>query len=369
MLNRDVPHVLAKLPPAVELETRAVLKKTIAARAALSELKATAPLLPNQSLMMQTIALQEAKTSSEIENIVTTHDALFHATIDDGQHADAATKEVLAYQRALWHGFDVVKREGRPITAPLMEKLVALVKGADIGVRRMTGTKLARPDGQIPRGGPRRERIIYTPPEGEDVLRGLLGNLVEFMHDTDVDVDPLVRMAVMHYQFEAIHPFVDGNGRTGRILNILYLVEQGLLDVPILYLSQYVLAHKTKYYEGLRAVTEEGAWESWILFMLTAIEEIAKVTVGRMRAIVLMMEETRVRIQRDFPSIYSKDLIESLFLHPYTKISFLEQRGLGKRLTATKHLRTLVAAGVLSEEKVGREVYFRNDALIALLKK
>jgi Fic family protein len=202
----------------------------------------------------------------------------------------------------------------------------------------------------------------------KDVLRGLLGNLVDFMH-SDVDVDPLIHMAVMHYQFEAIHPFVDGNGRTGRILNILYLVEQDLLDVPILYLSQYVLENKKAYYDGLRNVTEGAAWEAWILFMLTAVEEMSKVTVERMRAIILMMEETRIKIQRDFPNIYSKDLIESLFLHPYTKISFLEQRGLGKRLTATKHLRTLVAAGVLSEEKVGREVYFRNDPLIALLKK
>ncbi len=349
--DRHRPHALPLLPPpGVDLETKAVLKKTTAARTALVELKATAKLLPNQGVLLQTIGLQEAQLSSEIENIVTTHDALYRAFADDGRSADPATKEVLAYQRALWAGYRVVKEEGRPITPPLMEELVALIKGSAIGVRRVPGTKLARPDDG---------EVIYTPPEGEPLLRDLLANLVAFIHEAE-ELDPLVRLAVMHYQFEAIHPFLDGNGRTGRILNILFLVEQGLLDIPVLYLSRYILENKRGYYGGLQAVTEHGAWEAWILYMLDAVEHMARLTLERIQAILDLMDETRRQVKDALPKLYSKDLVELLFRLPYTKVSFIEEAGLAKRVTAATWLRALADIGVLREEKLGRELYFLN---------
>ncbi len=352
------PHNgLPPLPPAVDLETKAVLKKVVGARAALAELKALAAQLPSQAVLLQTLGLVEARLSSEIENIVTTHDVLYRALLDDGRSTDAATKEVLAYQKALWHGFDVVSREGRPIAPPLMEELVALIKGTNLGVRRLPGTRLARPDGSV----------IYTPPDGEPLLRQLLANLAGFLHDDSLDLDPLTRLAVMHYQFEAIHPFTDGNGRTGRILNILYLVEQGLLDVPVLYLSGYILEHKAGYYEGLQRVTVEGAWEPWILYILNAIEQTARQTLARIRAILDLIEQVRIRVQQHQPRVYSKDLVELIFRAPYTKVSFLEEAGLAQRVTATKYLRALVSLGVLEEHRIGKELYFLNLPFSRLL--
>ncbi|HJW74580.1 MAG TPA: Fic family protein [Thermoleophilia bacterium] len=355
--HRDRPHnALPKLPPKAELETKRVLKKLIGARTALAELKETGKLLPNQAVLIQTIGLQEAKLSSEIENVVTTHDALFRALADATKPTDPATKEVLAYKDALWRGYHVVKVERRPLSTPLFEELVGTIKGAAIGVRKVPGTKLANTAGEV----------IYTPPEGEPRLRELLANLEKFIHADD-ELDPLVRLAVMHYQFEAIHPFSDGNGRTGRILNILFLVEKGLLDIPVLYLSRYILEHKTDYYRGLRAVTEEGAWERWVLYMLDAVESMARLTRERMLAILELLEQTRALVQEQLPKIYSKDLVEALFRYPYTKISFLEQAKLGNRITVTRYLRELVRIGVLEQSKVGRDLYFLNKPFWRLL--
>jgi len=220
---------LPLLPPPGELETRAVLKKAIAANKALAELKGAGELIPDQSLLIQAIGLQEAKLSSEIENIVTTNDELYRAFADQGQRTNPHTKEVLRYKDALWHGFKMIKEENRPLTTRLFEELFQIIKETTAGVRRMPGTKLANPFGEV----------IYTPPEGEGIIRDKLANLERFIYD-DSDLDPLIKLAVMHYQFEAIHPFTDGNGRTGRIINILYLVEVGLLDIPVLYLSRYI---------------------------------------------------------------------------------------------------------------------------------
>lgn len=352
------PHnALPLLPPVVDLETKAVLKKVVSARTAVAELKAMASHLPNQAVLLQTIGLVEAKMSSEIENIVTTNDVLYRALLDDGRTTDPATKEVLAYQRAMWRGFEVVKAEGRPIAPPLMEELVSLIKGSSLGVRRLPGTRLARGDGSV----------IYTPPDGEPLLRSLLANVADFIHDERLDLDPLIRLAVMHYQFEAIHPFSDGNGRTGRILNILYLVEQGLLDIPVLYLSGYILANKAGYYGGLQRVTVEGAWEPWILYMLDAIEQTARDTLERIRAILALMEEVRLKVQQQRPKLYSKDLVELLFRAPYTKVAFLEEARLARRVTATQYLRELVDLGLLEEHKLGRELYFLNIPFWLLL--
>ena len=357
--DRNRPHnALPKLPPKVELETKRVLKKLIGARTALAELKETGKLLPNQAVLIQTIGLQEAKLSSEIENVVTTHDALFRALADSAKATDPATKEVLAYKDALWRGYSVVKITGRPLSTPLFEELVAIIKGAPTGVRKMPGTKLAN----------HAREVIYSPPEGEGLLRDLLADLERFIHAED-ELDPLTRLAVMHYQFEAIHPFADGNGRTGRILNILVLVEKGLLDIPVLYLSRYILEQKTGYYRGLRAVTEDGAWEEWILYMIDAVEHTARQTRDRMVAIHDLMESTRHKVKDALPKIYSKDLVEALFRYPYTKIGFLEEAGIGNRKTVRSYLRQLVEIGVLEELGRAKDLYFLNKPFWRLLER
>lgn len=343
-------------PPGVELETRAVLKQAIGANRALAELKGAGDLIPNQALLVRLIGLQEAKLSSEIENIVTTNDALYRAFADNGQRSDPQTKEVLSYNDALWHGYDSLK-EGQPLSTRLFERLVQIIKRNDAGVRRTSGTKIATGTG-VP---------VYTPPEGEAVLRDKLANLEQFLYAGD-GLDPLVKLAVLHYQFEAIHPFSDGNGRTGRILNILYLIEAGLLDIPILYLSRYIIEHKSDYYGGLRRVTEEGKWEEWILFMLRAVEETALATHALVLDIRALMLETTDKIRTELPKIYSKDLVEVLFSQLYCKIPFLEQAGVAKREAASKYLKELSRIGVVSPPvEVGRENYYLNHAFFTLL--
>jgi Fic family protein len=260
---------------------------------------------------------------------------------------------VLHYTEALWHGFEAIRDAGRPLSTRLFEEIVGIIKQTGAGVRRMPGTKLATPAGNI----------IYTPPDGEERLRDLRGNLERFLYAED-DLDPLVRMAVMHYQFEAIHPFTDGNGRTGRILNILFLVEHGLLEIPVLYLSRFILDRKSEYYRGLREVTESGRWEPWILYMLEAVETTARHTEGRIRAIRALIDEWVERVRRELPSVYSHELLEIVFRHPYAKIRFVEEAGIATRQTASKHLRALAALGLLREVRSGREVYFINDPLL-----
>jgi Fic family protein len=235
-------------------------------------------------------------------------------------------------------------------------EIAQLIKETQFDIRRMPGTRIASSKGET----------IYTPPEGESVIRDKLRELENFMHADD-DLDVLVKMALLHYQFEAIHPFPDGNGRTGRILNILYLVDQGLLNLPVLYLSRYIIDHKAAYYEGLRRVTEEGAWHDWVLYMLDAVEQTSIRTHGQITAILALMESVRERVQREAPGIYSKDLIEQIFKQPYCKIAFLERAGMGTRQTCAKYLRELEALGVLTGQKMGREVYFINTALFKLL--
>jgi Fic family protein len=356
--NRDLPHnTLPLLPPdGVELETRAVLKQAIASNRALAELKGAGDLIPNQTLLVRLIGLQEAKLSSEIENIVTTNDELYRAFADDGHRADPQTKEVLSYNDALWHGYELLK-SGQPLTTRLFEQTVQIIKQNDAGVRRTLGTRIVTGSGAP----------VYTPPEGETLLRDKLANLEQFLYAED-GLDPLVKMAVLHYQFEAIHPFSDGNGRTGRILNILYLIEAGLLDIPILYLSRYIIEHKSDYYAGLRRVTEEQAWEPWVLFMLRAVEETALATHKLVLDIRALMAETAHKIREQLPKIYSKDLVEVLFSQPYCKIRFLEQSGIAKRATASRYLKQLNQINILSSPlEVGRENYYLNSDFYHLL--
>lgn len=355
MFNRLTPYNdLPLLPPKAELETKAVLKQAIAANRVLANLRGLAARIPNQGMLIQSVVLQEARLSSEIENIVTTNDELYRADADPDSKTDSQTKEVLRYRQALYAGFNALKT--RPLTTNLFIEIVQIIKAIDLGIRKTTGTALKNQAGET----------IYTPPEGESIIRDKLSNLEQFIHADD-DLDPLVKMAIMHYQFEAIHPFEDGNGRTGRILNILYLVDQKLLDIPVLFLSRYIIEHKASYYEGLRQVTEEQCWEQWILFILQAVEETAQQTYNKVFRIRELMEQVQEQVKQNAPHIYSKDLIEIIFRHPYTKIQFLVDANIAKRQTASSYLQTLSDLKILRPSKQGREIYYINDALFEVL--
>lgn len=347
---------LPKLPPPADLETRAVLKACIEARAAVSELKQAATLLPNQDMLINTIPLLEARASSEIENIVTTADQLFrYAQPDREALADPATKEALRYRAALRRGVEALKQ--KPLSTATAVEVCRTLLGVDLDVRRVPGTAL------INQGT---GQVVYTPPDGEPLLRGLLANWERFLHEAK-DVDPLIRMAVAHYQFEAIHPFTDGNGRTGRILNLLFLVDQDLLELPVLYLSRAIIGRKADYYRLLLAVTTSGAWEEWTLLMLTAIEETARWTTSRIRAIRELMQETATYVRHEAYGVYSRELVELIFVQPYCRIKNVVDVGIAQRQTAATYLKRLSDVGVLDEVKVGREKLFINPRLMRLL--
>ncbi|WP_028603874.1 Fic family protein [Ottowia thiooxydans] len=355
--DRSQPYNdLPLLPPAVDLESKAVLKQAIAANRVLANLRGLAAQIPNQAVLINSIVLQEARLSSEIENIVTTNDELYRADVDPDGKADPHTKEVLRYRQALKFGFHELGQ--RPLSTNLFIDIVRIIKEVDIGVRRVPGTALKDVRGNV----------VYTPPVGDAVIRDKLSDLERFIHADD-GLDPLIKMAVMHYQFEAIHPFEDGNGRTGRILNLLYLVEQKLLDIPVLFLSRYIIANRAAYYEGLRGVTERQDWETWVVYMLKAVESTAQQTFDQVMRIRALMEQVRGQVQQQAPSIYSKDLIEVIFRHPYTKIQFVVEANIAKRQTASAYLQTLANLGFLRASKQGREIYYINDALFAELLK
>ena len=334
-------NILPQLPPEADLETPVILKAAIAANRSLAELKGKAESLPNPSILINSIVAQEAKASSEIENIVTTNDKLFMALSANDRQTDPQTKEVLRYRQALWKG--VSSLEKRDLGPDLFITLMQTIKEAEAGIRDDSETVIANPKTQ---------KIIYWPPEGEELIRGLLENLAAYIQ-ADEDVDPLIKMAVMHYQFEAIHPFEDGNGRTGRILNILYLIRQNLLHQPVLYLSDHIIANKPDYYRLLRDVTEKEAWEPWILFVLDAVQTTSKKTMTRIESIQQLLEETLAEAKSVLPDrVYSKELIELLFEQPYCKVKFLVDRNLAKRQTAADYLKELENAGFLKSKQV-----------------
>jgi Fic family protein len=346
-------NALPLLPPKVDLETHTLLKQCIPARAALAELKHAAELIPNQGVLINTLPLLEAQTSSEIENIITTTDRLFQfREVDDA--ADAATKEALRYSRALLEGFQTLRE--RPLTTRTAEKICSLIKGQEMRVRKIPGTALARQSGEI----------VYTPPVGEDLLRSLLANWERFLHEA-TEIDPLIRMAVAHYQFEAIHPFSDGNGRTGRVLNSLFFISQDLLTLPILYLSRYIIQNKADYYGLLRAVTKTNAWEDWIMFMLKGVEETARWTVKKIAAIRELQAHTAAHVRKALPKIYSHELVTLIFELPYCRIQNLTEREIAGRQTASVYLKELVRIGVLEEKAAGREKLFIHPKLMRLL--
>ena len=351
----DHPYnALPLLPPGQEIETRAVLKRCITARAALAELKQAAELIPNQDMLINTIPLLEAKDSSEIENIVTSSDKLFQFAQSDSL-ADPATKEALRYRTALYRGFRSLAE--RPLCTATAIEVCRTTKGVDLDIRRTPGTRLAND---------RTGETIYTPPEGEHLLRDLLSNWEKFLHYEE-DLDPLVRMAMAHYQFEAIHPFSDSNGRTGRVINILYLIQQNLLGLPVLYLSRHIIAHKADYYRLLLDVTRKGAWEPWILFMLQAVEETAQWTTAKIGAIRRLAEHTSNYIREKQPKIYSRELVDVIFEQPYCRIANLVDKRIAQRQAASSYLKDLVSIGVLREQQVGREKLFIHPRLMQLL--
>lgn len=347
---------LPLLPPKI-IFSQKVYKKAIEANKALAELKGLAGLIPNQGIVLNSLTLREAKDSSEIENIVTTQDELYKAFSIDQTPLNASVKEVLNYREALWAGFGLVKKK-EMITVRDLVKLQEIVVGNTAGIRKQAGTALRNS---------RTGEIIYTPPSGKQLLEEKLKNLEKYVNTPD-DTDPLIKMAILHYQFESIHPFYDGNGRTGRILNVLFLILNDLLELPILYLSSYIITHKKQYYEGLDKVRAKNDWETWIIYMLDSTEQTSKSTIHLMKAIKRLLDQKIVLVREKCPKIYSKELVESLFTQPYCRISTLETSLGITRFTASKYLKQLEKIGMLKSEKIGRDVLYINKPLFALLK-
>ncbi len=349
-------NILPPLPPQANLDAPEILKAAIAANRSLAELKGKAESLPNPAILVNSIVVQEAKASSEIENVVTTNDKLYMALTAKDQKTDPQTKEVLRYRQALWEGFNRLKKGEFNVT--LFTHLMKVIKETEAGIRDDSNTVIANPNTQ---------KIIYWPPEGKELISNLLKNLESYANADD-ETDPLIKMAVIHYQFEAIHPFEDGNGRAGRILNILYLIHQRLLLQPVLYLSDYIISHKPDYYRLLREVTEKNAWEPWIIFMLRAVKITADRTMQRIDEIRNLLDETLEEARQKLPGrVYSKELIELLFEQPYCKVKFLVDRDLAKRQTAAEYLKELESAGILQSKQAGREKLYLNVRLYELL--
>lgn len=354
--NRTIPYNdLPLLPPKADIETKNILRKTISAGRALAQLNGTLLNLPNPTLFLDTIYLQEAKASSEVENIITTNDELYKSLVADKKIEDSATKEVLSYKEALWLGLEQLKKKPF-ITTNLCISIVQCIKQNTASIRNTPGTTLNNTKGEV----------IYTPPSGEKVIREKLANLEKFINE-DEAVDPLIKMALMHYQFEAVHPFADGNGRTGRILLLLYLKLSGLLDTPAIYLSEYIIKNKAAYYKRLRGVTENDEWEPWILYMLDMIEETSMKGLERLNKITAAMEKAADEIKKKLPKIYSKDLIEILFRLPYTKRQNLIEENIGNLKTVGNYLIALEENGFLKSIKVGKEKLYLNQQLLAIL--
>jgi Fic family protein len=346
---------LEQLNPA-RLDTPVILKKLASASRHLAELKGAAAAIPNQGILINTLGLQEAKDSSEIENIVTTHDELFKDDVDPAAFANPAAKEVLRYRQALRVGFERVQGSGL-LTANHIIEIQGELERNNAGFRKLPGTALKDGAG----------RTVYTPPQDPAEIVALMRSLERFMNEPRLlSVDPLIKMALIHHQFESIHPFCDGNGRTGRIVNVLYLVKEGLLDIPVLYLSRHIVQNKADYHHLLQTVREQDAWEAWVLYMLQAVETTAQQTLRTVQAIkgALLDYKHRIRAAHKF---YSQDLINHLFNHPYTKIDFVQQDLGVSRLTAAKYLDAMAASGFMEKQKLGRSNYYVNLALNQIL--
>ena len=347
------------IPNHATLETRRILKLLPSVHSALAELKGVAASIPSQSILINTLAVQEARDSSAIENIITTQDELFRASLNLKSTDDLAAKEVQNYNRALQKGYDLVRSRGLITNRTILEIQEELEKNK-AGFRRLPGTELKNAvTGQT----------IYTPPQDYDSIVSLMGDLQEYINNDEInDYDPLVKMAVIHYQFESIHPFYDGNGRTGRILNILYLIQRGLLTLPILYHSSYIIKHKADYYRLFQEVREQNLWDNWIEFMVRGVGETARNSITKIQGIKEEMRRTKAEIRAKH-RFYSQDLLNNLFQHPYTKIDFVVRDLRVSRLTAANYLNTLAEDGIIRKEKLGKSNYYVNDRLMTILSK
>lgn len=345
------------LPPEIDLETKAILKKTASAHRYLAELKGISASIPNQAILINTLSLQEAKDSSAIENIITTDDDLYREELFPEYAVNASAKEVKNYVSALKAGYELV-RKNTLLTSNFIIDIQARLENHRSGFRVLAGTELKNEQ---------TGETVYIPPQNPQDIIELMSNLELFINDDHVyDADILVKMAIIHFQFESIHPFYDGNGRTGRIINVLYLVLKQLLDIPVLYLSRYIVRHKSDYYRLLQKVRDEEAWEEWILFILEAVESTSRQTISIIQSIRASLLEYKHRI-RSKHKFYSQDLINNLFYHPYTKIDFLMRDLNIGRITATKYLDALTEDGLLQKEKIGRSNFYINTALFGIL--
>jgi len=345
------------LPPNAELETKRVLKQLARSHRALAELKGFASMIPNKNILINAVMINEAKDSSEIENIITTYDELFKV-MSQKNYSNPAAKEVVNYRTALWHGYELVK-ERQVLTTNMVIEIQQLIEKNRAGIRKLPGTVLKNEA---------TGEVVYTPPCGEKEIMALMDNLEKYINDDYDNVDPLIKLAVIHYQFETIHPFYDGNGRTGRIINVLYLILKELLDSPILYLSKYIIRNKLAYYKLLQEVRTKGNWEEWILFILDGIEQTAEETLLLVKKIKNILEKTAEDIKNILPKIYSRELVDLLFYEFYTKIVYIEKRLNITRKTASNYLSSLEEKGFLISQKIGKERIFLNKRLFDIVK-
>ena len=347
---------IAEFPPKIDIETKEVLKMVNKARTALAELKGVAESIPNQYLLLNTLVLQEAKDSSAIENIITTQDELFKAELNIEGVQFLAAKEVQNYAIALKRGYELIK-ESTLLTNRTILEIQETLERNKAGFRKVPGTSLKNNFGQV----------VYEPPQKNDEIVSLMNSLERFINDDEIsDLDDLIKMALIHFQFESIHPFYDGNGRTGRIMNVLYLQKQRLINLPILYLSRYINQNKSDYYRLIQNVRDHENWIDWVKFMLIAIEKTAIQSIGIVKDLRQLMQVYKEKIRNELPKIYSQDLLNNLFKHPYTKIEFIQEDLQVGRITATKYLDQLVQIGLLTKYKIGKNSYYVNHALITL---
>lgn len=352
-------YVVPQLPIDYDFDTLRIHKALTPARAALAELKGRALVIPNQGILIDTLSLQEAKASSEIENIVTTQDELFQVDTSSFDPASPEAKEVARYRDALKHGHDKFFKTKMLITNSTIIEMFSILKEQEGSFRKTPGTMLRHDQ---------TNEVIYVPPQHHDKIVQLMKNLISFINDDSISkLDPLIKMAIIHHQFESIHPFTDGNGRLGRILNVLYLVRTGLLQIPILYLSRHITATKSDYYRLLQSVREDGAWEEWTCYMLEAVEQTAITTLELVEGIRIQMAQVKQRMRSDCSKIYSQDLLNNIFRHPYTRIEFVERDLDITRQTASRYLNQLVEHNFLVKQSVGNSNYYINTDLVHLL--
>jgi Fic family protein len=359
--NADLPfNDLPLLPPAKEqIESVVILKQLVKSSVALAELKGIINILPNPEILLNAVVLKEARASSEIENVITTQDKLYQALSAKGDQIDTSTKEVLRYREAMLFGFRTIQKK-HILTINTIIEIQQILEENNAGIRKLPGTALRNSV---------TGKVIYTPPDQTDVINSLLSNLEKFINLDENEIPHLIKMAIQHYQFESIHPFYDGNGRTGRILNILYLIMTGLLEQPILFLSGYIIENKSEYYRLLQEVRTNNKWEDWILYILKGVEITAKATINQVTEINTLFEQTKEKTKNEIPKIYSKELIELLFEHPYSKSEYLENRLSISRITAAKYLKAMENIGILQSKKVWKETLYINTALYELLTK